>query len=409
MDYRDDMRLMISCQGENDALFAAQILLLFRTIRKFGGKLVNGILVANFVKSVDPIVKQSLQDLGVKVTIVERFNNTNLPSNKIRMLEMDDYDYDVLIALDCDTAVVRDFSSEINPEFFQALPVASNWQTDMGILTVQQWQKFLSYLKWNLSPESFNTKKRPIFPYFNGGVLSIPKQYVKKLRKTWGENILGLLEYSQELWRTSDDVYQNTYWFDEIGLSLALEKEKIPFKPLPLTMNFDIHFKDYFKAKYRSDIRSVPEYEMPDNVFPFILHYHKYYDTNGLIMKTGYKMADLALRQINELLRDEINHKTKQFDSRKFRIYKIQLQKVILAKQKLMKTRGMSINAQDIQLKRAMRHVDVLQNINLDNQKAVEDDELKRAIKDVEILQITKHFLAAWYEMWTDSMILKTG
>jgi hypothetical protein len=79
----------------NDALFAPQILLLFKTIRKFGGKLVNGILVTNFVKSVDPIVKQSLQDLGVKVRIVERFNNTNLPSNKIRVLEMDDYDYDI--------------------------------------------------------------------------------------------------------------------------------------------------------------------------------------------------------------------------------------------------------------------------------------------------------------------------
>ena len=43
-------------------------------------------------------------------------------SNKIRMLEVEEdgdydskYDYDVLIALDCDTAVVRDFSSQINP------------------------------------------------------------------------------------------------------------------------------------------------------------------------------------------------------------------------------------------------------------------------------------------------------
>jgi hypothetical protein len=52
--------------------------------------------------------------LGVRVRIVdpvERARETT--SNKIRMLEMDDYDYDVLIALDCDTIVVRDPYGEI--------------------------------------------------------------------------------------------------------------------------------------------------------------------------------------------------------------------------------------------------------------------------------------------------------
>jgi hypothetical protein len=390
MVYHDDTRLLISCVGEDDALYMAEVLLLFKTIKKFGGKVADGILVANFVKSIDPTVKQSLEDLEVEVRILEPFDTRNPLSNKLRMLEMDDYDYDVLIALDCDTAVVRDFSSQINPHFFQAMPVASD-------VTVQQWQKLLSYLKWDFPPGSFNTEKRTIFPYFNSGVMSIPKQYVKRLRKTWGEYILRLFE-AQELWRATNTVDQTTYSFEEMALSLAREKEKIPLKLLPLAMNFVVYVssvKNHFKAKYGSDIQSIPESEMPDNILPFILHYFHSYDTNGLIMKTGYKMLDLALQQVNELL-DETNHITKQFDSQRIHPYRIHLQKVILSKEKLIeqKERVIKVLYSDIirvkaDLKRAIKDVEILQSINLGHQKAIEekDAQLKRAIKDVEILQ----------------------
>src|SRR5215467_13148853 len=125
MGSSDDTRLLISCVGENDALYTAEVLLLFKTIRKFAGRIANANseLIANFVKTIDPTVKQSLEDIGVKVSIVDPAEHAReTTSNKIRMLEMDDYDYDVLIALDCDTVVVRDFAREINPSFFQAMP-----------------------------------------------------------------------------------------------------------------------------------------------------------------------------------------------------------------------------------------------------------------------------------------------
>src|SRR5215212_11799572 len=105
----DDTKLLISCVGENDELYTSEVLLLFKTIKKFGGKIAaasNSKLIANFVKSIDPTIKQSLEDLGVKVRIVDPAEHAReTTSNKIRMLEIDDYDYDVLIALDCDTVV----------------------------------------------------------------------------------------------------------------------------------------------------------------------------------------------------------------------------------------------------------------------------------------------------------------
>ena len=334
--------------------------------------MANAILIANFVKSVDPAIKQSLEDMGVKVRIVDAFDCRGPTSNKIRMLETDEYDYDVFVALDCDTAVVQDFSSEINSQFFQALPV------DVDILTIQQWQKFLSYLNWEVPPERFDSKKRTIFPYFNGGVLSIPKQYVKRLRKTWGEYTLLLFKCCQDLWL--DELTYPTHYFDEITLSLAVEKEKIPLKALTLEMNFSVEsMNSHFRA-------ITPEKEIqPDNMLPFILHYHHKYDTDGLIMKTGYKMPDLALQMVNELLLDERNHMTEQFDKK----VGIVSQKVVLAKQKVIEQRERLIKAKNNQLRRAMRDVDMLQNINLNHQKTIEgkDAQLKRAINDVEILQ----------------------
>jgi hypothetical protein len=377
-----DAKLLISCVGENDELYTAEVLLLFKTIKKFGGNVAdNAILVANFVKSIDPDIKQSLQDLGVKVRIVEPFDTRVPTSNKIRMLEIDDdYNYDVLIALDCDTAVVRDFSSEINPQFFQAIP------SEYDLLTIQQWQKLFSYFNWELTPERFNTTKRNIIPYFNGGVLSIPKQYVKRLRKSWGEYIFRLLECRHNIWL--DELAYQTYFFEELGLSLAVEKEKIPLKLLTLEMNFSIQIMNsYFRA-----IRPPGPDSQPDDMSPFIVHYHHKFDTKGLIMKTGYKIPDLAIEQVNKLiLNSDANYITKKFESKQIPISKDVkvLQKVSLGKQRVIEQRERLIKAKDKQLKQAIKDIDVLQNINLGHQKTIEekDSELKRAVKDVEILQ----------------------
>ena len=373
----DDTKLLISCVGENDELYTAEVLLLFKTIKKFGGNVAaNAILVANFVKSIDPTIRQNLEDLGVKVRIVEPAEHAReTTSNKIRMLEMDDddYDYDVLIALDCDTAVVRDFSSEINPQFFQAMPA------DMDLLTVPQWQKLFSYFDLQIPPERFNTTKKTIITYFSSAVMSIPKQYIKRLRNRWDEYFFGLFEYCKNL----EDLAIHRYFFEELALSLAIEKEKIPYKDFPVEMNFPTNYL-------------VKPSLLPDIMSPFIIHYHHLYNLDGSLIKTGYKIPDLAIESINELLLDsEANNHiiTKKYSESKQQIHIAKdvkvLQKVSLAKQKLIEQRERWLKLRDYWLKRALKDVDVLQNINLGHQKIIEekDTELKRAVKEVEILQ----------------------
>src|SRR4051812_27788830 len=118
----DSPNLLITCVGENIPKFHFRILALFKTIKKFGGQIANQKLVANFVNAVDKDVESELQNMGVEVRIVQPFDSRSPHCNKIRMLEMED-EYDVLIALDCDTVVVRDFYKEIDPNYFQAKPV----------------------------------------------------------------------------------------------------------------------------------------------------------------------------------------------------------------------------------------------------------------------------------------------
>ena len=102
--------------------------------------------------------------------------------------------------------------------------------------------------------------------------------------------------------------------------------------------------------------------------------------------KTGYKMPDLAIEQVNELLlNSDTNYITKKSESKRILISKDvkMLQKVSLGKQKIIEQRERLIKARDRQLKQALKDVDVLQNINLGHQKIIEE-------KDNQIMQLNE-------------------
>jgi hypothetical protein len=300
------------------------------------------------------------------------------------MLEIgDDYDYDVLVALDCDTVVVRDFSSEINPQYFQAMPV------DMDLLTAEQWQKLFSYFDLNIEPEKFSNTtnaRKTIIPYFSSAVMSIPKQYITQIRNRWNEYFFGLFEYSKNL----KDLALHKYYFEELALSLAVEKEKIPSMDFPMEMNFPTNY-------------SVKPSLLPGKMSPFIIHYHHLYNLDGTLSKSGYKKPDLAIEQVNKIIRHEANNNHYHYDTSTKKIYSEAeqkyivtiandvrvLQKISLAKQKLIEERQRKIKAVEDQLQKAIKDVELLHSINLGHQKTLgeKDAELKRAIKDVEILQ----------------------
>jgi hypothetical protein len=107
---------------------------------------------------------------------------------------------------------------------------------DMDILNVQRWQELFSYFGLQLPPERYNTTI--IITYFSSAVMSIPKQYVKQIRNAWDNYFFDLFEYCKKL----EELAIHRYYFEELALSLAIEKENIPSKHFPVEMNFPTNF-----------------------------------------------------------------------------------------------------------------------------------------------------------------------
>jgi len=282
----DSPNLLITCVGENIPKFHFRILALFKTIKKFGGQIANQKLVANFVNSVDKDVESELQNMGVEVRIVQPFDSRSPHCNKIRILEMED-EYDVLIALDCDTVVVRDFYKEIDPNYFQAKPVNND------PLTIDQWKYMFSYFGLELPDQRVITagvKQSSTIPYFNSGVLAIPKSYVKRLHLAWEKYAKLILDNYHKM----GELANRKYFADQHSLSLALVAENIPIKIFPVEMNFS------------TPIQMKPEFS-PRSLKPYIFHYHRFVLKNGLIQKTRYRYSnpDSFIKKVNKFLRYE--------------------------------------------------------------------------------------------------------
>lgn len=272
-------KILISCVGENTEKFNFRVLTLFKTLKRFGGKLAEAKSVANFVQSVDPAVKTELQNIGVKVNIVEPFIPGYPYANKLRMLEMKE-EYDVLLALDCDLVIANDFSSEISSDLIQACPPY------MDPLTIEQWEDLFSSFNLKLPSERYELfgPDRKTISYFNSGVVAIPKIYNDRLLTSWEKYINALLKL--------ESLSKVRTFTDQIALSLALADEGIPNKPFPLEMNFPIHNK--IQSKFN-----------PDKVDPYIIHYHNRVTKKNLVKKSGYKKTDKHIKRINSYLQND--------------------------------------------------------------------------------------------------------
>ncbi len=281
---KKSLKLLITCVGENTPKYHKKIFTLFQTINVFGGEIAKAKLVANFVGSIDKDIQSQLENIGVEVRIVQPFDPRSPHCNKLRMLEIED-DFDILIALDCDIAVVRDFYKKLSLDYFQAKPVNND------PLTIEQWDYLFSYFDLKCPKERVETtgiNQLVTVPYFNSGVLAIPKQYISRLRESWEKYALLLMDNYHNM----GDIAKRKYFADQHSLALALVAENIPFKTFPVEMNFSTPTK--MKPKLS-----------PNKMHPYIIHYHRFVEDNGLLMKTRfkYKVPDSYIKKVNKLIK----------------------------------------------------------------------------------------------------------
>lgn len=253
---------------------------MFKTLKSYGGKLRNATFIACFINSLDEKVALELSYYGVKTEIVNVFDPRSPHSNKVRLLDIDEK-FDILVALDCDIAVTKDFSKMLSRKFFRAKPV------DGDPMGMDRWNKLFSFFDLDTPNPTYVTSftRENIIPYFNSGVLLIPKQFINILSKTWKKYIVSLLDSYEEL----GDIAERRFFTDQFALSLALAESKIPIKELDLSMNFPTHIQVHSSFN-------------PDKVDPFILHYHGNVEQNGKLKSTNYAKPDVSILKVNAIL-----------------------------------------------------------------------------------------------------------
>ena len=278
------MKVLVSCVSENRPDWFSKAYGLAFSVRELGGRLSTARVVVNFVDAVEPRFARRLEELDAEVRVIERVDDRNAFANKLRMLELaENDDFDVLAQLDCDTIVVGDFSEHLSTERIGAKPA------DYDRLTDREWRRMFAGL--GITPPqrtlTATATGRPMYPYFNSGVLFVPRQLCTELRRVWELYHSRVLE----LFRHDGHVIPRHWQWqvNQYSLAAALLNESLPHTTLPVSINFPTHI-----PVHPSVLDAATQ--------PLILHYHQEIDSRGFLMRSRHPLADPYLDRFNARL-----------------------------------------------------------------------------------------------------------
>lgn len=256
---------------------------LFRTLIKFGDRLSNCKKLAYFNDgAIDQNISKKLTDLGVGVRYIKPLDDDTYPFYKTSLLDaVEIEDFDILIMLDSDIVVADDFSDQIEKDFIKAKPV------DTDPFSLDQWKELFNYFNLELPKERYYTSVRhdTTIPYFNAGVLFIPKKYMQTLNEKWKK-------FGKFLFTANDlpaNMNKHIRYFEQISLALALADSKLPHKPLSLDMNYPF-------------IGHVHPSENPETIKPHLIHHHHCITEKGKLMHCPYENINQIIDQMNHYL-----------------------------------------------------------------------------------------------------------
>lgn len=248
------------------------------SIRSFAGELSQAPIVVNFVDDVAPSFARPLEELHAEVRVVERVSGGNPLANKLRMLELDkDHDFDVLLALDCDTAVVGDPTSWVDTECIGAKPA------DFDRFTDEEWRGLFA-AAGVAEPQRVLTATatgEQIYPYFNSGVLFVPRALCGPLADAW---MCTYWQLCTALQREPGLVREQWQWLaEQASLALGLLRDGLPWRALPPSLNFPSH------------TRVTSAFSTP----PVIVHYHGDVNERGFLLRSANPAIDPWLDRFN--------------------------------------------------------------------------------------------------------------
>jgi hypothetical protein len=195
----------------------------------------------------------------------------------------------ILVALDCDIAVIDDFSSGLSHSAVCGVPAS------VSPLRPNEWLALLSLLDLrpdNRNLKTINTLEELPVPYLNSGVLFIPAKYGEALTDRWRHYIGRLLTLRTTL-NWPDGIW---FYLDQIALTCALLAAGLPVEVLDVTYNFPTNVLVQENAIHgNTDIR--------------VLHYHRKLRSSGALLPAQTPLADRAIQRFNCALSRHINEK----------------------------------------------------------------------------------------------------
>lgn len=273
-------RVAVSCVAENSPEWFTKAYNLALSVREFGGTLAGSPIVVNFVGEVEKEFHDRLtRDLGVTVRIIEPFEASVAPTNKIRMLDLfDEMNCDVLVALDCDILVTGDVGAWLPSSGIALRPEARNpltrhqWLTifhDLGIVVPDANCRMIS-------------TGQSTYPYYNSGVVFIHRDSVVELRETWSRYV-RMFDDLCDRWT---DNPPRRWWADQIALACSAASASFLVQTFPVGLNFPTIFRVH--SHYDDQIHP-----------PFLVHYHNQINGLGFVLASRNRVVNPYIDSFN--------------------------------------------------------------------------------------------------------------
>lgn len=281
--------VLFSCVAENGPVWFSKVQNLILSVRNFGGSLSDAHFITNFVDDVQPEFRSALERLDADVRVVprHRFFGRMPPTNKLRMFELASTErFDVLLALDCDLIVQGDLAGELSLESLRLVPDTVNCYSD------SEWQRLYEVLDVPPPVERYRATGSGAegFPYFNSGVLFVPRQFCAPLVDHWTNQI----ERFTDLAVSQPALVPVRDQSDQPPLALALQSSEIPVTLLPLNLNLSTK-RSEFAAEYSDQWGP-----------PFIFHYHDQITPAGFIKVSPDRRICPSLDRFNRVRSDAL-------------------------------------------------------------------------------------------------------
>lgn len=273
--------LSFACVCEDRPEWFNRVFTLATSLRNLGGRAALAPFQAMFVGSMDATYTVPLAGLGAISSVVEPWACTMPQANKLRMLEAAEVaDDGVLVALDCDVAIMRDVSSGASRTAVRAVPA---WSSPMR---PERWSELIA--STGLEPSAVattmtGTGEQIPAPFMSSAVLLIPANFTGPLLASWADLIARLDKPGSEL---ADAERPRV---EEICLALALLDTRVPVQPLSKEWDFPVQAR-------LSDAGPSPDGPV------YIVHCHGGVNEAGLLDAPGYASLAPEVDRLNAIV-----------------------------------------------------------------------------------------------------------